>query len=155
LKAALRSPGHGFGCKACTAARAADDQAIKDRVTEFQNAWNKDDTKAMAALWTSDGTLINPVGRFARGPADVEQIFIDEHSHMFKGTKYEASDVKVQWVTDGVAIVDITANISGIKGADGAAAPDYPHHVIWVFVKKGGKWMTAAARPYQFMAKPA
>src|SRR5436305_146809 len=101
----------------CTAARAADDQAIKDRVTEFQNAWNKDDTKAMAALWTNDGTLINPVGTFAKGPADVEKVFIDEHSHMFKGTKYEASDVKVQWVTDGVAIVDITANISGIKGA--------------------------------------
>ena len=63
-----------------TAARAADDQAIKDRVTEFQEAWNKDDTKAMAALWADDGTLINPVGTFAQGPADIEKTFVDEHS---------------------------------------------------------------------------
>src|SRR4029079_1410853 len=114
-----------------TTAMAADDQAIKDRVNEFQDAWNKDDTKAMAALWADDGTLINPVGTFAKGPADIEKIFIDEHSHMFKGTKYESSDVKVEWVTPDVAVVDITANISGIKTADGSAAPDYPHHVVW------------------------
>ena len=72
---------------------------------------------------------------------------------MFKATKYESSDVKIQWVTEGVAIADITANISGIKTSDGTAVPDYAHHVIWVFVKKDGKWMTAAARPYQFMKR--
>ena len=56
-------------------------------------------------------------------------------------------------MTPDVAVVDATANLSGIRGSDGAAAPDYPHHVAWVFVKKDGKWMAAAARPYKFSAK--
>jgi uncharacterized protein (TIGR02246 family) len=138
-----------------TVALAADnDQAIMGRIDEFQAAWNKNDAKAMAALWTEDGTLINPVGRFASGPADIEKVFVDEHAQMFKDTTYKVSEVKIQSITPDVMVADVTANISGIHAADGSAAPDYLHHVTWVFVKKDGKWMTAAARPYQFM-KPA
>lgn len=137
-----------------TAALAADDQPIKDRLNEFQAAWNKDDTKAMAAIWAEDGSLINPVGVTAHNRADVEKIFIDEHANRFKATKYESKDVTVQWVTPDVAVADVSANISGIRGPDGAAAPDYAHHVVWVLVKKDGKWMAAAARPYQFPPKP-
>ena len=58
-------------------------------------------------------------------------------------------------MTPDVAFVDVTANITGIRDANGVAAPDYSHHVVWVFVQKDGKWLAAAARPYQFMTKPA
>ena|SRR5437016_1040328 len=138
----------------CTAALAADDKPIKDRLDEFQAAWNKDDTKAMAAIWAEDGSLINPVGVIGNGRAEVEKIFVDEHTGRFKGSTYTTSDVKVQWVTPDVAVADITANIAGVHGPDGAAAPDYAHHVVWVLVKKDGQWMAAAARPYQFSPKP-
>ena len=137
-----------------TAALAADDAAIKDRLDQFQAAWNKDDTQAMAAIWAEDGSLINPVGVTARNRADVEKIFIDEHTHRFKSTTYATSDVNVQWVTPDIAVADVNAIITGIHGPDGAAAPDYAHHVVWVFVKKDGQWMAAAARPYQFPPKP-
>ena len=29
-------------------------------------------------------------------------------------------------------------------------APDFAHHVTFVFVNKDGKWLVVAARPYQF-----
>ena len=134
---------------------AADEQPIKDRLQEFQSAWNKDDTTAMAAVWADDGSLINPVGVFAQGRDEIVKVFVQEHTSPgpFKATKYATSDVKFQWVTPDVAVVDVSANVSGIRGSDGAATPDYAHHVVWVFVKKGGMWMAAAARPYQFGAK--
>jgi uncharacterized protein (TIGR02246 family) len=136
------------------AVRAADEQPIKDRIEEFRSAWNKDDTTAMAAVFTDDGTLINPVGVYAQGPAAIEKVFVQEHTGRFKATRYVTSDIKIQWVTPDVAVADVTANISGVHGPDGAAAPDYPHHVTWVLVKKDGKWMTAAVRPYQFNVEP-
>jgi len=142
-----------FSTAFSTAALAGDDAGIKDRLDQFQAAWNKDDTQAMAAIWADDGSLINPVGVVAHNRAEVEKIFVDEHTHMFKNTQYKTSDVTVQWITPEIAVADITANISGIHGPDGAAAPDYAHHVVWVLVKKDGQWMAAAARPYQFMAK--
>ena len=134
-------------------ALAADEQPIKDRLKEFESAWNKGDTAAMAAVWADDGTLINPVGVFAKGREEMVKVFVQEHAGRFKGSTYENRDVKFQWLSAEVAIVDLTANITGVKGPDGAAAPDYPHHVTWVFMKKDGKWMAAAARPYQFAAK--
>lgn len=135
-------------------ARAADEQPIKDRLDEFQSAWNKDDTTAMAAVWAEDGSLINPLGVYAQGRDAIAKVFDQEHTGRFKATKYATSDVKIQWVTPDVAVVDVTANISGAHKSDGSAAPDYPHHVTWVFVKKDGKWMAAAARPYQFGTEP-
>ena len=138
----------------CSAALAADEGPIKDRLAEFQSAWNKDDTTAMAAVWAEDGSLINPVGVYARGRDEIVKVYVQEHAGRFKATKYEISDVKIQWVTPDVAIADVTANISGVHGPDGAAAPDYPHHVTWVFMKKDGKWMAVAARPYQFGTMP-
>ena len=127
-----------------------DEKPIKDRLDEFQSAWNKDDTKAMAAVFADDGTLINPAGIFAQGRDAIAKVFVQEHTGRFKASTYVTSDVKIHWVTPDVAIADLTANISGVHGTDGAAAPDYPHHVTWVFVKSGGKWMASAARPYQF-----
>ena len=101
------------------AARAADEQPIKDRLQEFQSAWNKDDTTAMAAVWADDGSLINPVGVFAQGRDEIVKVFVQEHTSPgpFKATKYSTSDVKFQWVTPDVAVVDVSANISGIRGA--------------------------------------
>jgi uncharacterized protein (TIGR02246 family) len=135
-------------------ALAADDQAIKDRINEFTAAWNKDDAKAMAAVFTEDGSLINPFTVEGHGRDEVEKIFTKEHTQLFKGSTYTASDVKIQWITPDVALADVTGHISGIKAADGSAAPDFPHHVSWLWVKKDGKWMTAAARAFQFSGKP-
>ncbi|HTL28752.1 MAG TPA: SgcJ/EcaC family oxidoreductase [Tepidisphaeraceae bacterium] len=135
-------------------ALAADDQAIKDRINEFSAAWNKDDAKAMAAVFTEDGSLINPFAAEAHSRDEIEKIFTKEHAQMFKGSTYTASDIKIQWITPDVALADVTGSISGIKSADGSAAPDFPHHVSWLWVKKDGKWMTAAARAFQFSGKP-
>jgi len=136
------------------AARAADEQPIKDCLNDFQSAWNKNDTTAMAMVFVEDGTLINPVGISAKGREAMSKVFAQEHATMFKASKYDTREAKIQWVTPDVAIVDVTANISGVQGPDGAAAPDYLHHVTWVFVKKDGKWMATAVRPYQFGAEP-
>jgi uncharacterized protein (TIGR02246 family) len=137
-----------------TAALAADDQAIKDRVDQFQAAWNKHDSKAMAAIWAEDGDLINPFNRTAHGRGDVEKLFADEHTGPFKGSTYTTKAVTVRSLTPDVAMTDVTATISGVQGPDGSAARDVPHHVALVFVKKDGAWMIASARAFQFSAMP-
>jgi hypothetical protein len=41
-------------------------QAIEERTGEFVAAWNRHDGTAMAALFSPDGDLINPFGRWAK-----------------------------------------------------------------------------------------
>ena len=139
----------GVLCVSSPAALAAEDQAIKDRLAEFAAAWDKADTQAIAAMWAEDGTVMNPAGETGRGRAEVEKLFVKVFDEGMKGSRNQIEGVKVQWVTPDMAVADMTGNITNIKGQGCAAEPDYQHHVVWVFVKKDGKWMVAAARPYQ------
>jgi uncharacterized protein (TIGR02246 family) len=143
-----------FLCIVSTSVLAADDQAIKDRIQSFQDAWNKHDVKAMAGVFTDDGTLVNPFAVTAHGRDEISKVFTDEHEHAFKATTYTSSDIAIQSITSDVAVVDSTGNITGIQAPDGSATADFPHHVTWVFVKQDGKWMVAAARAFQFSGKP-
>jgi uncharacterized protein (TIGR02246 family) len=137
-----------------TAALAADEKGVKDRLDAFTKAWNEHDATAMAAVMTEDGTLINPAGVTAKGREEVAKLVGHEHETMFKGSTYAVTDLVIHEVTDDVIVADVTGTITGVKKPDGTAAPDFNHHVTWVFVKKPGKWLAAAVRPYQFLAMP-
>jgi len=137
-----------------TAALAADDAGVQDTLKQFKAAWDKHDAKAIAALCTDDGTLINPVGDKASGRAEIEKLIAGEHAGPFKGTTYSYADVTIQWLTPDIAAVDYTGTVAGILGPDGAAAPDLVHHCMMVMTKTDGKWSLAVCRPYVLLGKP-
>ena len=66
-----------FIIAAAPAASTPDDDiaAIKKNTAAFQAAWNKHDTKALAALWATDGDLIDPWGVTSVGRDAVEKFF--------------------------------------------------------------------------------
>ena len=59
-------------------AREKEVRAVEDA---FVAAWNKHDTKALAAGWAPDGDLINPFGRWAKGRAEVEKLLGEQAAH--------------------------------------------------------------------------
>ncbi len=128
---------------------------LKARSAEFAAAWNKHDAAAMAALWAPDGDVINPFGRVAKGRAEVEALFKDEHGGPMKMTTYSSKVTGVRVLGDRVAVLDWEANITGMQSGDGSPLPPFPHHVVVVVQKdKDGKWMVEAARPYAFAPAP-
>jgi uncharacterized protein (TIGR02246 family) len=107
----------------------------------------------MAAVFTEDADLINPFGRVARGRAEIEKLFTDEHATFMKGTTDTAS-VSVRVLGPAVALSDWDAEVAGMRDAQGQALPVFKHHVAAVFVKKNGKWLTVTGRPYAFLPPP-
>ena len=136
----------------------SDEDAIKSRYQAFEAAWNKHDTASMAAIWATDGDLINPYGRIAKGRPAVETLFKDEHGDKgpFKSSHFEFKNVSQRMVGGGsVSLMDATCDITHITGPDGASVPSEPHHVLVVWEKsKDGLWMITAARPYTFKTMP-
>jgi uncharacterized protein (TIGR02246 family) len=126
---------------------AADEKALKARADEFLAAWDKDDAKGLAAIFAPDGDLINPFGRVARGRAEVEKLFADEHATFTKGTHYNLTSLSTRLIGTDAAVQDWDIELTGMKGPDGSAMPPLKHHVTVVFEKKGGKWWALAARP--------
>jgi uncharacterized protein (TIGR02246 family) len=129
------------------AAQPADEAALKARADEFVAAWDKDDGHGLAAIFAPDGDLINPSGRVAKGRAEIEKLFTEEHAGVTKGTHYNILGLTNRFIGQDAAIQDWEAEVTGMKGPDGSALPPLKHHVTVVCVKKDGKWWVVAARP--------
>ena len=99
-----------------------EDTAIRQRHDEWITAWNKHDPKLMASFWASDGDLINPFGRHARGTAEIEKLFTEEQTGRMAGTSYTGTVESIRYIGENVAIADVAGEIRGMKGPDGAAA---------------------------------
>jgi len=138
------------------AQNADEDAAIHKRHDEWCDAWNKHDAKAMAGFFVADGDVINPFGRKCKGTAEIEKLFTEEQSGPMAGTTYSGTIESIKYIGD-VAIVDVEGEITGMKAADGTAAPAFKHHVTWIAKKVDGKWMAEGARAFVFVpgAAPA
>lgn len=90
------------------------------RVQEFAAAWNRHDPKALAAFWAPDGDLINPFGRVAKGRAEVEKLFTDEHSAFMKGTTFTLTGMTVRLLAPNIAFTDWDVEISGMHAPTAA-----------------------------------
>jgi uncharacterized protein (TIGR02246 family) len=135
-------------------ATAQDDEAaIRKLSNDFFAAWNRHDTNAMAATFAEDGDIINPFGRVAKGRAEIEKLFTDEHAGPFKGTTYTAT-VSVRMLAPTVAIGDWDSEVTGMHDPAGKPLPPFNHHVAAAYVKKDGHWLAVVARPYAFLPPP-
>jgi uncharacterized protein (TIGR02246 family) len=122
--------------------------------TEFAAAWSAHDAKRLAAKWSEDGDLINPFGRLARGRAEVERLFAEEHAGVMRASRYAFKLDGVRMVSPDVAVTDWTNTIEGMKAPDGTALPAFPHHVTSVFVRRAGQWRVYTTRVMQFLPPP-
>lgn len=142
--------------KGAAKAGAKDEDAIKAVVAEFGTAWGKHDPKAMTALYADDATILNPWGRVAKGKAEVEKLFTDEHvgaSAPLKDTTWTATIPMWRALGANFAFADLDADMTGMKAPDGKAMSG-KHHLALVLAKKGNKWAIADARAY-FLAPAA
>jgi uncharacterized protein (TIGR02246 family) len=121
----------------------------------FVAAWNKNDSKALSAGWAPDGDLINPFGRWAKGRAEVEKLFGDEHTTFMKGTTYSISNYNVRFPSPAIAVADWDGEVTGMHNPDGSAMPPFKHHVNNLYAKKAGHWWVVAARAAAFLPPPA
>ena len=115
---------------------------------QLAEAWNKDDAKGMAAGFADDADLINPLGRVAKGKAEIEKLYQDEHRGVFKGSHF-ASECKagVHVVKPDVAIVTCSFEVTGGTLPDGKPMPAMKGIYTATMVKAKNRWQIVAGRP--------
>jgi len=134
-------------------AQAGDEAAIRKVFADFAEAWGKDDAKSMASYWTADGDLINPMGKRAKGRAEVEALLAEEHATVFKGTHIKFSEGTIRFVKRDVALFTTDYEIPGAHGLNGSEMTA-KGILTCVMVKKSGKWLTFSARPMSPLPTP-
>jgi uncharacterized protein (TIGR02246 family) len=135
-------------------AQAKDETEIKGRVEAFAAAWNKHDVKALTAMWTADGDLIDPFGSGAKGRAEIEKFWQQQHATGLKGTTYTVAGQTIRMLKPDIAIAEWDGTITGLKSADGKDLPALKHHVTIVLAKEASQWLFVAARPVVYAPPP-
>jgi len=114
--------------------------AIRQQSTEFAQAFNAADAKAIAALWTEDGEYVDAQGRGISGREAIEKEYADFFaSH--PGAKIQTVIDSLKLLSNGVAIED-GRSVLEPADAKGAGATKY----MVVHVKVGDQWLMSTVR---------
>jgi uncharacterized protein (TIGR02246 family) len=136
-------------------AQNKEEAAVQKRVSDFQDAWNKHDAKAIAAFWTEDGDLVDPTGTPAMGRPAVEKLVAADLANIIRDGKSVFTVKNIRFVKPDVIVLDMTHEITGAHAPDGSAMPVTKALVTGVGIKKGGTWMWVAGRPMIPFVPPA
>ncbi len=136
--------------KAKKAKPVGDEAGIKKVFKEVSDAWAAGDAKGVASHFLKEGSVINPFGQEGWGREEVEKVVAGDLA-MMKGSTHTFDNFKFHFVLPGFALVDMTGTISGLKNADGTAAPDMSLHIYAALAQRGKEWFALAIRPYAFV----
>jgi uncharacterized protein (TIGR02246 family) len=120
--------------------RSDDEKAIRLEVGAFAKASNAHDAKALAALFTPDGEIVNQQGHVLAGREAIEQTFAANFEANPK-LRINISVQSIRFVSPSVAIED---GVSTVTREPGATAEHNRYTVV--HVKQDGRWLAASAR---------
>jgi len=123
---------------AAAVAGAAEDAAIRASSEAFVRAFDAADAKAVAALWTVDGTLVDAGGETFSGRPAIEAAYA-EFFKSLPGAKIQVDIDSVRMLGSDTALEEGHATVT-----TPASAGNRPAKYLAVHVKRDGKWFMAS-----------
>jgi uncharacterized protein (TIGR02246 family) len=127
--------------------RAGDERALRALVAEFTRAFNADDSKAVAALFTSNARIVTQTGRVIHGRAAIEQVFASSF-RQYPGNTIEVKTEHVRFLGADSAIEEGTAIITNPPTASEPRGWSESARYSVAYVKRDGKWLQDTVRDY-------
>ena len=123
------------------AAQPGEESAVRRVVQQHDDARNKGDWKAYAALFAKDADQLTSAGTWRTGVADIEKSTAEIIATTYKGGKYTTTVDRVRVIAPNVALVDGTFEIANISGGGSRKGRS-----TLILVNAGGQWRIAATR---------
>jgi uncharacterized protein (TIGR02246 family) len=128
--------------------RRAADQAIRDVESQYDAAWARGDIVAILDCLADDAVLVSPRGDVARGRGEIESLLRDFLVGEARGTQHASRLLRVEFVTDEVAVVDGEAVIARSSPGNQVEAVVLRHGFTDVLVIRSGRWCIGHIRAY-------
>lgn len=128
-----------FGASIASA-QTKDEAQIRDLQRRQEAAWNQHDATAYAALFTEDGEVVNVVGWWWQGRAEIEAKLKAAFAFVFKSSTLTVTDVHVRFIRSDMAIAHVKWTMTGARTPPGVPEPKQGLE-IQVLKKQRGKWL--------------
>lgn len=134
--------------------RASDISAIRDLVgARQQQAWNQHNAHAYAALFAEDGDVVNVVGWWWKGRAEIESNLTRMFATLFRESTLTFGQVDVRFLTPDIAIAHARWTMTGAHMPPGLPEPREGLQTMTV-QKRNGKWLIVAFQNTNYVAPP-
>jgi uncharacterized protein (TIGR02246 family) len=120
--------------------------AIRERVRQYETAYNAGDADAVAAIYAVDGTHTYALGFTHHGRLEIANGLREMFSGPFQGTRIAIDPLHIRALSADVAVEEASFSLSGLKGPGGTDLPPVTGICSGVYQKQGGLWFAAAVQ---------
>ena len=122
------------------------EDAIRNRVKEYEAAYNAGDADALAAIYAVDGTHTYALGFTHRGRAEIGKGLKEQFAGPFKGTRMTITPLHIRPLSPSIGVEEAAFTLSGLRDASGQELPPFGGFCLVVYQKDGDTWYVAAAQ---------
>jgi uncharacterized protein (TIGR02246 family) len=133
----------GIVASSLVAAQSGDEAAIVELQARQADAWSRHDAAAYARLFTPDGDVVNVLGWWWRGRAEIESKLTAAFAFVFKDSTLAIKDVKVRSLSPTVAVAYVRWTMTGARTPPGMPEPRQGIQ-LQVLTKQNGEWLIAS-----------
>ena len=119
---------------------AGEQETIRAVVVRQADAWNAHDARAYATLFSADCDVVNVVGWWWRGRAELEAKLTTAFTQAFRDSRLAFTDVMVRELAPGVALAHARWTMSGAKMPPGMPEPKEGIQTL-TLVRQTGQWL--------------
>jgi uncharacterized protein (TIGR02246 family) len=122
--------------------RHEDEAEIRMVAMRQGDTWSRHDAKAYAALFTEDCDVVNVVGWWWKGRAELERKLSAAFSYMFSESQLTITDLQVRFLSPSLALAHARWTMTGARTPPGAAESRSGIQTL-MFTKQAGQWLIA------------
>ena len=115
-------------------------RAVQARQAE---AWNRHDARSYADLFAEDGDVVNVVGWWWKGRAEIERKLEAAFAQVFKESTLTITEVQVRFLAPETAVAHVRWTMTGARTPPGIPEPREGIQTQ-VLSKVSGRWLIAA-----------
>jgi len=134
----------GFASTVSMAEPPTDEDAIRDVEHRQALAWNRHDAADYADLFAEDGDVVNVLGWWWQGRAEVKAKLSDAFDWVFRDSTLTIDDVHIRFLDPATAVVHVRWTLDGAKVPPGAPAPPRQGIQLQILRKAKGEWLIAS-----------
>ena len=133
---------------------SSDQQAIREVMDRFVDAWNHHDARAFAAVFAEDADFTNWRGIGASGRSKIEEFHAPIFATIFKNSHQKYTDIKTRFIRPDVAVVDVRWELTGLLDPQGNPHSDRNGLLSFVMAKDAGRWQIIVMHNLDVSALP-
>jgi uncharacterized protein (TIGR02246 family) len=128
------------------AAQADDENAIREIQARWDDAWNRNDVKALSSLVAEDVRFVNVAGQVLTGRSEFQALQTRTHAMQFKESVRTVTGTDIKFLTPDIAVAHVRWGIKGDKDPDGTPRQPRNGVMMQVLMRRDGKWIVVAAQ---------